>query len=190
MLPSSTDQGTAMPRGRGSVMLPYLPAFCNFYLHHRGRRWRCLVAPPAPPQVPSCLVRPQRLRMPDATTTARAVRRASARCGASPPAWQQAPTRWCSPGCWPAWYPLLLASTSWWRLSVCQRTPLRETRGYGSRRSPLVPWGEIPLYLGEKSPCTLGRNPLVPWGEIPLYFLAKWPWTLGRSPLVPWGEIA
>src|SRR5262245_5440364 len=40
---------------------------------------------------------------------------------------------------------------SCWGLSACHRTPLRETRGYGAGRSPLVPWGEIPLYLGEKS---------------------------------------
>src|SRR5262245_5440362 len=145
MLPSSTDEGTTMPMGRGSVMLPYLPAFCNFYLHHCGRRWHCLMAPPAPPQVPSCFVRPQRLRMRDATTTARAVRSASARYGASSPAWQQAPTRWCSLGCWSAWYPLLLGA-----LGLSQDAAA----------------GDQGVWCGAKPPCTLGRNPLVPWGEI------------------------
>src|SRR5262245_1267787 len=163
MLPSSTDQGTAMPMGRGSVMLPYLPAFCNFYLHHRDRRWRCLVAPPAPPQVPSCLVRPQRLRMPDATITARAVRRTSAPCGASPLTWQQAPTRWCSPVCWPAWHPLLLGA-----LVLSQDAAA----------------GDQGVWCGANPPCTLGRNTLVPWGEIPLYLGAKYPCTLGRNTLV------
>ena len=180
MLPSSTDQGTAMPRGRGSVMLPYLPAFCNFYLHHRGRRWRCLVAPL---QVSSCLVRlPRRLRTPDATPTTRAVRRAPVRCGASPLAWQQAPTCWHSPGCWPAWHPLPLShASSGGGLRPVKGHHCGRPRGYSVGRSPLVPWGEIPLYLGEKYPCTLGRNTLVLLGEVALDLGAKPPCTLRRN---------
>lgn len=180
MLPSSTDQGKAMPIGRGSVMLPYLPAFCNCYLHHRGRRWRCLVAPL---QVSSCLVRlPRRLRTPDATPTTRAVRRAPVCCGASPLAWQQVPTRWRSPGCSPAWRPLPRShAASGGGLRPGKGPHCGRPRGSRVRRSPLVPWGETPLYLGEKYSCTLGRNTLVLLGEVALDLGAKPPCTLRRN---------
>ena len=160
-------------------MLPYLPHSAMLASTTVGRRWHCLMAPPAPPQVPSCFVRPQRPRMRDATTMARAVRRASARCGASPrpgsrPRHAGAPLGAGQPGT-PSCWPLMVEAL------VCHRTPLRETRGYGSRRSPLVPWGEIPLYLGEKSPCTLGRNTL--------YLGEKSPCTSWRRGLGPPGEV-
>jgi hypothetical protein len=38
-----------------------------------------------------------------------------------------------------------------------------------AERCPLVPTGENPLYLRERTPCTYGREPLVPTGENPLY---------------------
>ena len=168
-----------MPMDRGSVMLPYLPAFCNSYLHPSGDAGTVSWRPPRPRRCPraSC-----GLNLPACETHDH-----GASCPQSlrplwrePPAWQQAPTRWCAlgagqpgtPSCWP---PPLVGALG------CHRTPLRETRGYGCGEAPLylgrnlVPWGQ-PLYLGEKT--------LVPWGEIPLYLLATWPCTPGKS-LVP-----
>jgi hypothetical protein len=76
--------------------------------------------------------------------------------------------------------PPAVARLLWWG-SRPGKGPHWETRGYGAGRSPLVPWGEIPLYLGEKYPCTLGRNTLVPLGEVALDLEAKPPCTLGRN---------
>jgi hypothetical protein len=172
-------------------MLPYLPAFCNSYLHHSGRRRLRLVAPPHPRKCPraSC-IHADVPRMPDATTTPRPVHRAPVRCSASP-----------RPGSRPDTlaFPWMLASLAlppavarllWWGFSAWQRTP-------PARDQKDMVWGAAPLYLEEKYLWTLGRSPLGPWGERPLDLLAQCPWTSGRSPLylrekslVPWGEIA
>ncbi len=44
---------------------------------------------------------------------------------------------------------------------------VRHTFGSPYGRGPLVPTGEDPLYLRERTPCTYGRGPLVPTGEDP-----------------------
>ena len=44
-------------------------------------------------------------------------------------------------------------------------------RGLG--RSPLVVWGEVPSWFGEKSPRGLERSPLVVWREVPSWFGEK-----------------
>jgi hypothetical protein len=76
-----------------------------------------------------------------------------------------------------------------YRLTACAITTPRRAAGPGNpdhsavERRPLVPTGEVPLYLLEKSPCTYWRSPLVPTGEVPLYLLEKSPCTYWRSPL-------
>src|SRR5262245_47634428 len=96
--------------------------------------------------------------MPDATTTPRPVHRAPVRCSASPPAWQQArhtgapldvgqpgtPSRCCTPPVW--------------ALGMAKDAACTRPEEYGLGRSPLVPWGEIPVDLRAQPPCTLGRN--------------------------------
>ena len=173
-----------MPMDRGSVMLPYLPAFCNSYLHHRGRRWHCLMAPP-PPQVPSCFVRPQPPRMRDATTMAR-LSAEPPPVVARAPGLAAGPDTLVPPGCWPAWYPL------------CWPPPLVEALGLSQDAAA----GDQRIWFAAKPPCTLRRNPLylgeslvpwgeilVPWGEIPLTSWRRGLVPPGKS-LVPWGETA
>jgi hypothetical protein len=171
-------------------MLPYLPAFCNSYLHHsRVRRLR-RVAPPRPcrcpraschhADVPTCQMRrPRRVLSTEPPSSVLRV----------PPAWQQAPTPWCFPGCWPAWhpFPLLHASGGLGMAKDAACTRVGEY-WFGVQppctlgRKALVPWGEIPWDLGAQPPCTLGRKTLVPLGEVSL--------DLGEKPLVPTGETA
>jgi hypothetical protein len=171
-------------------MLPYLSAFCNSYLHHsRVRRLR-LVAPSRPcrcprascnhADVPACQTHDHAASYPQSPRLVFHL----------PLAWQQAPTHWRSPRCWPAWYPLpLLYASSGGGSRHGKERRLHETRriGFGAQppctlgRKALAPWGEIPWDFGTQPPCILGRKALVPLGEVSL--------DLGEKPLVPPGEV-
>ena len=172
-------------------MLPYLPAFCNSYLHHSGRHRLRLVAPPHPRRcayascihadVPACQTQqPCRVRSTEPPSVVLLAPRHGSRPDTLAHPWMLASL---AP-------PPAVARLLWCGLSAWQRTP-------PARDQKNMVWGAAPLYLGEKYLWTLGRSSLVPWGEIPVDLLAKRPWTSGRSPLylrekslVPWGETA
>jgi hypothetical protein len=156
-------------------MLPYLPAFCNSYLHHsRGRRLR-LIAPSRPCRRPRASCHHADVPVCQTHDHAASYPQSPRLVFHLPPAWQQAPTHWRSPGCWPAWHPLpLLHASSGGGSQHGKGRHLHETKR---------------IWCGAQPPCTLRRNTCGPWGAAPLYLGEKDPWTSWRSVLGPRGEV-